>query len=275
METVLYAVLILAGLGAVLGLVLAIASKVFAVETDARLEPLTEALPGANCGGCGFSGCGAYAQAVIDGKAKPGLCAPGGQEVADKMAKVLGIEAEKTERMVAMVRCRHKDIHHKGQYAGLQDCVAAARLAGGSVIQCEYGCMGFGTCAAACKFDAIHIVDGTARVDADKCTGCLACAAACPKKLIVPVPYHADINVACANHDKGAITRKVCDIGCIACRMCEKICPNDAIHVIDNLSVIDHAKCVSCGLCAEKCPRHLIVDSNLRKDCDIAPAMQR
>ena len=275
METVLYAVLILAGLGAILGLVLAIASKVFAVQTDPRLEPLTEALPGANCGGCGFSGCGAYAQAVIDGKARPGLCAPGGQEVADKMAKVLGVEAAQTARTVAMVRCRHKDPLPKGSYAGLKDCVAAARLAGGSVLQCEYGCLGFGTCVAACKFDAIHIVNGTARVDADRCTGCLACAAACPKKLIVPVPYDADINVACANHDKGPITRKVCDIGCIGCHMCEKICPKDAIHVVDNLAVIDHSKCDSCGLCAEKCPRNLISDSNLKKEFDMAPSMPR
>lgn len=275
METVWYAVLILAGMGAVLGLVLAVASKVFAVEADERLEPLTDALPGANCGGCGFSGCAAYAQAVIDGKAKIGLCAPGGQQAAEQMAQVMGVMAEQTEHTVAMVRCRHKDVQKKGRYAGLQDCVSASKLAGAGIHQCEYGCLGFGTCVAACKFDAISLVNGTARVDADKCTGCLACAAACPKKLIIPVPYDADINVACSNHDKGALTRKVCDIGCIGCRMCEKVCPHGAIRVTDNVAAIDHAKCDSCGLCAEKCPRNLISDSNLKKEFDLVPAMQR
>lgn len=275
METVWYAVLILAGMGAVLGLVLAAASRLFAVQTDERLEPLTDALPGANCGGCGFTGCAAYAQAVIDGKAKIGLCAPGGQQAAEKMAQVMGVKAEQTEHIVAMVRCRHKDVQKKGRYVGLRDCVSASKLAGAGIHQCEYGCLGFGTCVAACKFDAIHLVNGTARVDADKCTGCLACAAACPKKLIVPVPYDADINVACSNRDKGALTRKVCDIGCIGCRMCEKVCPHGAIRVTDNVAVIDHEKCDSCGLCAEKCPRNLISDSNLKKEADLVPAMQR
>ena len=275
MSVVLKAVLILASMGAIFGLILAIASKVFAVKTDPRLEQLTQALPGANCGGCGFSGCAAYAQAVLDGKAKVGLCAAGGANTSQQMARIMGVEAVESRRMVAMVRCRHKDVQKKGVYQGIHDCLAATKVAGSGPNACEYGCLGFGNCVAACKFDAMHLVDGTARVDADKCTGCMSCAAACPKGLILKVPYEADIIVACANRDRGAETRKVCDIGCIGCRICEKNCPQDAIHVVDNIAVIDHNKCNSCGICADKCPRNLISDSNLRQEFDQAPAMQR
>lgn len=275
MNTVFYAVAILGIMGAIFGLVLAIASKVFAVKTDERLEPLTNALPGANCGGCGFSGCAAYAQAILDGKAKIGLCAAGGQAAADEMARIMGMKKVESRRMVAMVRCRHKDILKKGQYQGITSCLAATKVAGKGPNVCEYGCIGYGDCAAACKFDAMHIVNGCAMVDPNKCTGCMCCAAACPKGLILKVPYEADIIVACSNHDKGADTRKACDIGCIGCKICEKNCPNDAIHVIDNLAVIDHTKCDSCGICAEKCPRHLISDSNLKKDFDRVAAKVR
>ena len=275
MKTVLFAIAILGIMGAVFGLVLAIASKVFAVETDERLAPMTEALPGANCGGCGFTGCAAYAQAVIDGKAKIGLCAAGGQPAADTMAKIMGQEAVEAERMVAMVRCRHKDIKPKGEYHGLQSCLSATKVAGKGPNQCEYGCIGFGDCAAACKFGAMKVIDGCAIVDADRCTGCMACAAACPKGLILKVPFEADIIVACSSRDKGAETRKYCDIGCIGCHICEKNCPNDAIHIMDNVAVIDHTKCDSCGICAEKCPRHLIADMNLRHDADRVEARAR
>ena len=275
MNTILIAVLVLGAMGLLFGLVLAIASKVFAVKTDERLEPLTEALPGANCGGCGFSGCAAYAQAILDGKAKIGLCAAGGQAAADQMAKIMGVEAEQTERMVAMVRCRHKDAQKKGEYQGLKSCLAATKVAGNGPNVCAFGCIGFGDCAAACKFGAMKVIDGCAIVNADKCTGCMACAAACPKGLIQKVPYHEDIVVACSSRDKGADVRKICDIGCIGCKICEKNCPNDAIHVIDNLAVIDYAKCDSCGICAEKCPRHLISDSNLKREFDRVEAKAR
>lgn len=275
MKIILYAVLILGVMGAVFGLVLAIASKVFAVKTDARLDALKDTLPGANCGGCGFSGCGAYAQAVLDGKAKIGLCAAGGQASADRMAKIMGLAGVESQHVVAMVRCRHGNALKKGEYHGLESCLSATKVAGKGPNLCEYGCLGFGDCAAACKFGAMKVVDGCALVDSDKCTGCMACAAACPKGLILKVPYEADIIVACSNRDKGADTRKNCDIGCIGCKICEKNCPNDAIHVIDNLAVIDHTKCDSCGICAEKCPRHLISDSNLKHEFDRVDAKAR
>lgn len=275
MEKILYAVLVLAVMGAVFGGVLAVASKVFAVKTDERLPKLVEALPGANCGGCGFAGCQAYAQAVIDGKAEIGLCAAGGQEAAKKMSTVMGVEAVEVERKVAMVKCRGQNHLSKARYEGISDCRSAMFVTGNGPSACPSGCLGFGTCTTACKFDAIHVVNGVARVDADKCTGCFQCMEVCPKGIIIPVTYHTDIVIACSNHDRGANTRKVCDIGCVGCHLCEKQCEFDAIHVINNLATIDYSKCVSCGRCAAVCPRHLISDSNLRTDMDVVPAMQR
>lgn len=274
MKEILYAVLVLGIMGAVFGAVLAIASKVFAVKTDERLPKLVEALPGANCGGCGFAGCQAYAQAVLEGRAEIGLCVAGGQASADRMAAVMGVTAAKTERLVAMVRCRG---HHtaKARYDGIHDCRSAMFVGGNGPSACPSGCLGFGSCVSVCRFDAIHVVDGVAKVDPEKCTGCLQCAAVCPRKVIVPVSYDADIVIACSNHERGAYTRRECDMGCVGCHLCEKQCEFDAIHVVNNLAVIDYSKCVSCGRCAAVCPRKLISDSNLRQDMDAVPAMPR
>lgn len=275
MEKILYAVLVLAVMGGVFGAVLAIASKVFAVKVDERLPKLTECLPGANCGGCGFAGCQAYAQAVIDGKAQIGLCAAGGAEAAKKMSEIMGVEAVEVEKKVAMVKCRGQNHLQKGIYEGISDCRSAMFVAGNGPSACPNGCLGFGTCVQVCKFGAIRIENGVARVDADKCTGCMQCVETCPRKVIVPVTYNTDIVVACSNLERGANTRKVCDVGCIGCHLCEKTCEHNAIHVINNLATIDYSKCVSCGSCAAVCPRHLISDSNLRTDMDVVPAMQR
>ena len=275
MDKVLFAVAVLAALGAVFGAILAIASKIFAVKVDERLPKLTAALPGANCGGCGYAGCQAYAQAVLDGKVKIGLCAAGGAESAKQMSAIMGVEAVEVEKKVAMVKCRGRNHLAKAKYDGIADCRSAMFVAGNGPSACPYSCLGFGTCTTVCKFDAIHVIDGIARVDADKCTGCMQCVEACPRKVIVPVTYDADIVIACSNHDRGAKTRKVCDVGCLGCHLCEKQCEHDAIHVVDNLATIDYSKCVSCGRCAAICPRHLISDSNLRTDMDEVPAMQR
>jgi ferredoxin len=152
---------------------------------------------------------------------------------------------------------------NKFEYSGIKDCNAAMRIGGGSPKMCEYGCIGLGTCVAACPFGAISIVEDVAVVDHERCTGCLTCTKACPKKIIIPGPYFADVNVGCSSKSKGATLRKVCDIGCLGCKVCERICQHGAITVIDNLAVIDFEKCVGCGDCAEKCPRKLIVDAKL------------
>ncbi len=259
MNSIVIAIIVLGAMALVFGLVLSLAGKAFAVKTDERLEPMVEALPGANCGGCGFAGCNAYAKAVLEGKAKIGLCAAGGDAAAQKMAEIMGVAAEKTERQVALVRCSGHHVVKKGQYAGISDCVAASKVAGGNSM-CAYGCLGYGTCVAACKFGALSIVDGIARVDLEKCTGCFACRDACPRGVIVAVPYSENIIVGCASREKGAKLRKYCDIGCLGCHLCERTCQHDAIHVVDNLASIDPSKCVGCGECVDKCPRHLIVD---------------
>ena len=275
MENILYAIAVLSVLGAVFGGVLAVASKVFAVKVDERLPLLTEALPGANCGGCGFAGCQAYAQAVLDGKAQVGLCVAGNADTVKKMSEIMGVEPVAVERRVAMVKCRGQNHLQKARYEGIMDCRSAMFVTGDGPSACPTGCLGLGTCVSVCKFDAIHVENGVARVDAEKCTGCMQCVAVCPRRVIVPVTYNTDIVIACSNVERGANTRRVCALGCVGCHLCEKQCDYNAIHVIHNLATIDYSKCVSCGRCAAVCPRHLISDSNLRTDMDVVPAMQR
>jgi Na+-translocating ferredoxin:NAD+ oxidoreductase RNF subunit RnfB len=270
----LYAVIVLGALGAIFGLVLAVAAKKFAVEVDEREAQILEILPGANCGGCGYPGCAGYAAAIVKGEAKPNCCAAGGSAAAAKIGAIMGVEAGETERSVALVKCSGFTGHAKKKFAyvGIDDCVAAMRLGGGQgPNECPHGCLGFGTCGKACPFDAIHLRDGIARVDREKCVGCMTCAAACPKHIIVKVPFEADVTVACSSVQKGSALRKYCDIGCIGCKICERTCQHDAIHVVDNLAVIDYTKCVSCGQCGPKCPRGLIRDARLNTANETEP----
>lgn len=259
MSNIISAIVVLGVMGAAFGLILAIASKVFAVETDERLEPMIEALPGANCGGCGYTGCAGYAQAVLDGTAPLGKCAAGGQASAEAMAKILGVEAVTMERMVAKVMCSGKDAAVKGSYDGITDCLAATKVAGRGPLTCDFGCLGFGNCVKQCQYDAIHVIDGKAVVDREKCVGCMSCAAACPRGIIKEVPYAAETFVPCSSKAKGPVVLKACGNGCIGCMKCTKVCENDAIHVVDALASIDYSKCVSCGKCVEACPRKLIL----------------
>ena len=185
MNEILIALLILGGLGAVFGLVLAIASKVFYVETDPRLEKLNECLPGANCGGCGYAGCGAYAEAVLNGEAAIGKCASGGNECAQAMAAIMGVKAEAVTRKVALVRCSGtktyskegeliKGARIKANYEGFKDCLSASKVGGSGPLSCKYGCLGYGSCTKACKYGAIKVIKGVAHVDEDLSVGCMA-----------------------------------------------------------------------------------------------------
>ena len=266
-------------MGLVFGLVLAVASKVFAVETDPRLEELTEALPGANCGGCGYAGCAAYAEAVLKGQAEIGKCASGGPAAAEKMAKIMGVEPGAFVRRVALVRCagqhgmdedgKATGSKMKGYYEGIEDCLAATKVAGRGPLICKFGCLGFGNCTKVCQHDAIHVVDGVAKVDHEKCVGCMMCAEVCPRNLIIPVEYDKRVVIACASKAKGAVTIRGCSAGCVGCGKCEKVCEEGAIHVDQNLASIDYTKCTSCGKCATVCPKHLITDAGLT-----APALE-
>ena len=274
MLEIVIAIGILGGLGLAFGLVLAAASKVFYVETDPRLDQLNECLPGANCGGCGYAGCSGYAEAVYNGEAEIGKCASGGNECAQAMAAIMGVQAEAVTRKVALVRCSgyksyDKDgnllsgARIKAEYEGFRDCLAATKIAGNGPLSCKFGCLGFGSCVKACKYDAMRIVDGVAKVNEDRCVGCMACAAACPRQLIVPVKPAQNVVIACASMAKGAATSRSCSIGCIGCGKCKKTCQHDAIILEKNLARIDYTKCVNCGDCAKVCPKGLIKDSNV------------
>ena len=271
---VLIAIAVLGGLGLTFGLILAAASKVFYVETDPRLDKLNECLPGANCGGCGYAGCGAYAEAVLNGEAPIGACSAGGNECAQAMAAIMGVKAEAVTRRVALVRCSGARTYDKdgnltrgakikAEYEGFRDCLSASKVGGNGPIACKYGCLGFGSCVRACKYGAISVKGGVAVVDEDLCVGCMACANACPRGLIVPVEPGRNVVIACASLAKGAVTTRGCTVGCIGCGLCKKICPEGAITVEKNLAVIDYSKCTNCGLCATVCPKKLIKDSNV------------
>ncbi len=256
---ILIAALIFAVLGAVIGALLAVASKAFEVPVDEKAEKITAVLPGANCGGCGYSGCAALAEAISKGKAPCGSCTVGGDEVAEAVAEIMGVKAEKTVRMRAQVMCSGTldKAKHKYIYEGIENCIAAMQLGGGSKV-CPNGCLGLGACAQKCPFGAIEIVDGVAKVDYHKCKGCGVCVATCPKHIIKLVPFDSRVYVGCMSVDKGAVTRSYCESGCISCRICEKNCPTGAITVKDYVASIDYDKCINCGKCAEKCPRKVI-----------------
>ena len=260
MKTILLSIVVLGVLGALFGAILAYASKIFHVETDPKEAAVRECLAGANCGGCGFPGCDGYAKAVAAGKAPTNKCVAGGAEAAKKIAEIMGVAGGEAEKMVAFVPCSGTEGHAEKRfnYSGPIDCQAAMLFGGKSNKTCTFACIGLGNCTRACRFDAIHIVDGVAKVDRSKCVGCGACADTCPKSIIQMIPASQKVMPACSNHDKGAKVMKMCDFGCIGCMKCQRECPEGAITVKDSLAVIDVTKCVQCGHCAEICPRHII-----------------
>ncbi|MFH0911259.1 MAG: RnfABCDGE type electron transport complex subunit B [Planctomycetota bacterium] len=257
---------LMASIGVLLGLVLAWGGKRFHVEVDPRLAELEAALPGVNCGACGHPGCSGYAEAVAAGRAAMNLCAPGGAATARALAAVMGAEVEAAEPKYALTACRGGSVAVRFLYRGVEDCRAAAvpGLAGGRKA-CTWGCLGFGSCVKACPFAAIALgPDRIPVVDETKCTGCGRCVEVCPRGLNRVDPESRTVFVRCRSRDKGALANKLCEHGCIACRKCEQECPFDAIHVIDNLAVIDYQKCKLCGKCVAVCPKQVIV--NLTKD---------
>ncbi len=256
MNPILIAILVIAATGFVGAVLLVVASKVFAVTEDERAKEVEIALPGANCGGCGYAGCAAYAKAVAEG-APVNLCSVGGESVAEVIASIMGVDAGAATAFRAMVACQGDNVntHKRYEYHGIPTCAACNVLYNGHS-SCSFGCLGFGDCARACKFNAITVVNGLARVDASKCTGCGACKSVCPKRIIflydtklVEKPI-----VMCSNHKKGANTRKECAAGCLGCGKCVRNCPAKAITVSDNVARIDYDKCISCGKCVGDCP---------------------
>lgn len=262
MSTV-YAIVSMGAMGLLFGAMLGVADKVFAIEKDPKIDEILAVLPGANCGGCGFAGCAALAEAIASSTAPVDACPVGKKAVADMIARIMGIEAaSEMKPKYARVMClgsKDKAID-AFKYEGIRDC-RAAMLCNGGPKGCTYGCLGMGTCVEACPFGAMYMgTDGLPKVDDELCTGCGKCVAACPRHLIVLRTKDESVNVMCKSHARGPEVKKVCSIGCIGCGICVKNCPQQCITMTDNLALIDNSRCTRCGVCVEKCPSKCIID---------------
>ena len=256
MNPIVMAILLVTVIGLIGAVILVAASIFMYVPVDERVEKITAALPGANCGACGCAGCADYAKSVVEDGNAVNKCVPGGAKAAAAVAEIMGVEADSSVPMKAVVVCSGTCDKTSKRYSfeGVQSCQSVKGLYGGDGL-CKFSCLGYGDCTRACAFDAIHIVDGIAKVDYAKCTGCGACAAACPGAVISIIPEHKRKPVVqCRNQEKGAVTRKQCTAGCIGCMKCAKACPKQAITVENNVAHIDQSKCVGCQLCVKECP---------------------
>ncbi len=256
-ETLPWAILLMAGVAAVMGLGLGIAAKKLAVKPDPRVQKILGYLPGANCGGCGFPGCAAYADAMVKKGVAPNLCAPSSPGAKKKIAQTLGLEAADETPKVAVVRCRvgADPDWIKYDYEGMPGCKNANLLAKGAG-SCDFGCLGLLDCVAACPFDALHANPDPTKppvVDIDTCTGCGQCVKACPKGVIALLPKKRIPYIACRSPLKGKTAKGDCKVACIACAQCQRKCPEKAITMVNNLPVIDYDKCTACGTCVETC----------------------
>lgn len=259
MEQYVLPILFFLILGAVAGVLLTVASKLLFVKTDETVEKITEALPGANCGGCGFSGCEGYANAVAKGEAAPNLCKPGGAPVTIALSEIMGVAAQVQEREYAYVKCNGncEATEDKFVYIGTGSCAAVEKFYNGKG-KCTSGCHGLGDCVKVCENNAICIKNGVTVINPELCTACGKCVKVCPNKLISLIGESQKFIVRCSSTAPGKITRAACKNGCIGCGICAKKCPVGAISVNANHAVIDAGKCIGCGTCAQACPMKCI-----------------
>ena len=265
-----YPILIFVVMGIVFGVLLVVSSKVFAVETDERAVKITEALPGANCGACGYAGCADYADAIVNKGAPMNACLPGGANAAAAIGGIMGVSVSASERMIPVLHCNGNcdATNRKFTFDGVQSCTAAKRFYGGTGV-CAYGCLGLGDCVSVCENDVISIKNGIATFCTEKCVSCNKCAKVCPNGLIELRPEKKKVDVRCSSRNTGKTAMQSCKNSCIGCKKCEKVCKFEAIIVENAYPVIDYDKCKSCGLCAKECPRGCI--ENLRKPKVVAP----
>jgi len=264
-QAILIPGLIIGGLGAFFATVLGIVSRIFHVEKEECVEAVSSALPGLNCGGCGFPSCEGYAVALCEDESiSLSACKPGGSEATEKIAAALGREsggAQGVEKKIAACLCLGTEENAKKafDYVGPHTCQDAALIRGGYKM-CKQGCLGYGDCVAICPVDAIFIDEtGLPAVDRDRCISCEACVSACPHGIMQMVQVGQRVFIKCSNKEKGAITRLQCEVGCIGCGLCVKECPFDAIKLENNCAVIDYDKCKQCGKCVRVCPRKVII----------------
>jgi len=260
LESILFPVLSVGGLALLFGIILGFSAKKFAVESDPKVDRIIKVLPGANCGGCGFPGCGVFAERVVTGEASYNGCSPGGQSTAAKIAGEMGIDAAPVSRKVAFIKCdgSEDNIRRNYKYDGPKSCVSASQLATGGNKTCAYSCIGLESCKNTCQFGAIKMVNSIAVVIAEKCTACGKCVKVCPKHLIEIVPEHNAVRVVCNSRDRAKAVRDNCRAGCIGCTLCQKNCKAGAITVVDNIAHIDYEKCTQCMECVNKCPSKAI-----------------
>jgi len=251
------------GLGSVFALGLLIASEKLKVQVDPKVEQIHKALPNLDCGACGFAGCAQYAKAVLENPELLGKCAPGGPQTSQKIADILNLQVSDSgphHRPIVHCRAHTADKTYYAEYQGIETCIAANALPNAQA--CTFGCLGFGDCVEACKFDALHMVDGLATVDYEKCTGCTACSKACPRDLIKMVPFSHEnmMTVACSSREAGKVTRTICKVGCIGCGLCAK--QSDIFSMEDNLARLDYSKykpSEETKAAMDKCPTKVII----------------
>lgn len=254
---ILNSVLILSGMGLIFGLALALAAMLLTVERDPKVDMVQAALPGANCGACGYPGCGGLATAIAEGKAPCNACPVGGSKVAAQVAEIMGLvtDTSMAPKFARLVCAGGKGIARDlAEYKGIEDCKAADAV-GGGFKACTYGCLGLGECVRACPFDAMYMgEDGLPKIDDSKCTGCGICVNICPRKVLVLRTADEIVNVVCRSKAPLPKSKVDCSAVCIGCQICVKNCPTQTIRMEGTVAVIDNSGCTKCGICVEKCP---------------------
>jgi Na+-translocating ferredoxin:NAD+ oxidoreductase RNF subunit RnfB len=249
---------IIGGLAILLGALILIVTKVCHIEEDEKVTQILQNLSGANCGGCGHSGCAGFAKALAEGKANLSDCHSTSESNKKIIAQLTGLPFNEGVPTVAVVKCNGGlNSFDKYNYLGNKECTNQIILLGGKKY-CSTGCLGGGTCESVCPVGAITVKNNLARVDKTLCISCGACVTKCPKNCIDWIPITAKVFIACSSHCRGKEVTTTCANGCIACGICAKNCPQNAITMVNNLPVIDYEKCNGCMVCVEKCPRKCI-----------------